>query len=73
MGHSATLKCLPLHVLIQLTEAVVLLQSVREVMESPLLKVFMKKVDVTLKDMISGHGSDGLTVGLDDLSGLFQP
>ena len=23
--------------------------------------------------MVSGHGGDGLVVGLDDLSGLFQP
>ena len=25
-----------------------------------------------LEDMVSGHGGDGLMVGLDDLSGLFQ-
>ena len=25
------------------------------------------------EDMVSGHGGDGLMVGLDDLSGLFQP
>jgi len=25
-----------------------------------------------LGDMVSGHGGDGLMVGLDDLSGLFQ-
>ena len=25
------------------------------------------------RDMVSGHGEDGLMVGLDDLSGLFQP
>uniref|UniRef100_A0A803XKN2 NADP-dependent oxidoreductase domain-containing protein n=1 Tax=Meleagris gallopavo TaxID=9103 RepID=A0A803XKN2_MELGA len=30
-------------------------------------------VDVAMRNMISGHGGDGLVVGLDDLSGLFQP
>ena len=25
------------------------------------------------EDMVNGHGGDGLAVGLDDLSGLFQP
>ena len=25
------------------------------------------------EDMVSGHGEDGLTVGLGDLEGLFQP
>ena len=30
-------------------------------------------VDVALRDMVSGHGGDGLMVGLDDLRGLFQP
>jgi len=34
--------------------------------------VFKKPLDVTLRDMVSGHGSDGLMVGLDYLSGLFQ-
>ena len=29
--------------------------------------------DVALRDMVRGHGGDGLTVGLGDLSGLFQP
>jgi len=28
---------------------------------------------VALRDMVSGHGGDGLTVGLDDLTGLFRP
>ena len=27
---------------------------------------------MALRDMVSGHGDDGLTVRLDDLSGLFQ-
>jgi len=30
-------------------------------------------VGVALRDMVSGHDGDGLMVGLDDLSGLFQP
>ena len=25
------------------------------------------------RDVVSGHGGSGLTVGLDDLRGLFQP
>jgi len=25
------------------------------------------------EDMVSGHGGDGLTVGLDDLSGFIRP
>ena len=29
--------------------------------------------DVTLRDMVSGHGEDGITVRLDDLSHFFQP
>ena len=28
---------------------------------------------LTLWDMVSGHGRDGLMVGLDDLCGLFEP
>ena len=45
----------------------------RKVVESPPLEVFTNRVDVALRDMVSGHGGDGLTVGLRDLSGLFQP
>jgi len=30
-------------------------------------------VDVALRDVVSGHGGDGLMVGLGDLSGPFQP
>lgn len=34
--------------------------------------MFKKRGDVVLRDMVSGHGDDGLMVGLDNLSGLFQ-
>jgi len=37
------------------------------------LEVFKSRVDVALRDMVNGHGGDRLMVGLDGLSGLFQP
>ena len=37
------------------------------------LEVFKKHVDVALQVWFSRHGGAGLTVGLDDLRGLFQP
>ena len=45
----------------------------REVVESPSLEVTKKDVDVALRNTVNGHGGDGLVVGLDGLSGLFQP
>jgi len=43
------------------------------VVGSPSLEVFKNHGDVALRDMVSGHGGGGLMIGLDDLSGLFQP
>ena len=36
-------------------------------------EVFEKCRDVVMSAMVSGHAGDRLVVGLDDLSGLFQP
>jgi len=44
----------------------------REVVESLSLEVLRSDVDVALRDVVSGHGGDGLMVVLDDPSGLFQ-
>ena len=41
-------------------------------MESPSLGVFKKRGNMALRDVVSGHGSDGFTVSLDDLRSLFQ-
>ena len=41
--------------------------------ESPYLEVFRSRVDVALRAIGSVHGGGGLGVGLDGLSGLFQP
>jgi len=44
----------------------------REVVELLPLEVFKKRIDVALRDAVSGHDSDDLTAGLGDLCGLFQ-
>jgi len=44
-----------------------------EVVESPSLEVFKNRGDAALRDVVSGHDVGGLVVGLDNLSGLFQP
>jgi len=38
--------------------------------ESPSLEAFKNRVDVALRDMGSGHGGNGLMVGLDDLGSM---
>jgi len=45
----------------------------REVVESPSLEVFKKRVDMAFRAWFSRHGGVGLTAGLDNLRGLFQP
>ena len=40
----------------------------REVMESLSLELFRKHVDVALRDEVSGHGGDGLTVVFSNLN-----
>ena len=34
----------------------------REVVQSPSLEVFQSRVDVALRDVVSGHGEDGLVL-----------
>ena len=38
-------------------------QLPREVVQSPFLEVFQSRVDVALRDVVSGHGGDRLVVG----------
>jgi len=44
----------------------------REVVKSPSLELFESHGDVALRDMVSGHGGDGLTAKLDDLLDVFS-
>jgi len=44
----------------------------RVVAESPSLEVFKKSVDVALRNTVTGHGGNGLMIGLGDVSHLFQ-
>jgi len=41
--------------------------------DSSSLEEFKNCMDVVLRDVVSGHGGDDLTVGLRDLRGLLQP
>jgi len=47
----------------------------REVVESPSLAAFKRRLDEELRDGLVAYGSngDGRTVGLDNLTGPFQP
>ena len=45
----------------------------REAVESPSLEGLKKQGGMALRDVVSGHGGVGLTVGLDELRGVFQP
>ena len=45
-------------------------QLPREVVGSPSLGVFRDRGDVALRDVVSGHGEDGLMIGLDDIKDL---
>lgn len=44
-----------------------------KVVRSPSLRVLKNCGNVALRDVVSGHGGDGLEVGLGDLKALFQP
>ena len=44
-----------------------------EVVWSLSLEVFKNHGDVAARAMVSGHGKDGLPIGLDNLRALFQP
>ena len=43
------------------------------VVGSPSMEVFKNHGDVAARAMVSGHGKDGLPIGLDNLRALFQP
>jgi len=40
--------------------------------QSPSPEVFKNCGDMALRDVVGGHGGDGVMVGLDDLRGLFH-
>ena len=42
----------------------------REGVESPSLEAFKKRADMALRDVVSGHGGDALTVGQNDFRGV---
>ena len=48
-------------------------QLPREVVGSLSMEVLQSHGDVALRDVVSGHGGGGPTVGLGNLRGLFQP
>jgi len=45
----------------------------RELVESLSLEVFKNGVGMVLRDVVGGYGRGGFTIGIDGLSGLFQP
>jgi len=45
----------------------------REVVEALSLEVFKNGVGMVLRDVVGGYGRGGFTIGIDGLSGLFQP
>ena len=45
-------------------------QAAQGVVESPSLEVLKKRVNMALR--VSGHNGNGLMIGLEDLSGVFQ-
>lgn len=53
------------------SEIVIRQRLPREVVQSPPLEMFMKEVDVALRDVDGEYGENGLMVG-HDLRGLFQ-
>jgi len=48
-------------------------QLPRDLVESSSLEAFEEHVDVALRLTVSGHGGEGLVVGLGELRCIFQP
>ena len=48
-------------------------QLPREVVQSLPMEMFKNHGDVALRNVVTGHGGGGLTVGLSDLRGFFRP